>query len=72
LEVDFRTDIFSFGVTFYELASGTHPFAAADSITTIARILEAEPIELSRLRPVVPPQPDQIVRRCLQKTPGQR
>jgi hypothetical protein len=72
LEVDFRTDIFSFGVTFYELASGTHPFAAADSITTIARILEAEPIELSRLRPVVPPQLDQIVRRCLQKTPGQR
>jgi hypothetical protein len=42
------------------------------TITTIARILEAEPIELSRLRPVVPPQPDQIVRRCLQKTPGQR
>lgn len=72
LEVDFRTDIFSFGIMLYELASGTHPFAATDSVTTIARILEAEPVELMRLRPVIPPELDQIVRRCLRKSPAQR
>jgi hypothetical protein len=72
LEVDFRTDIFSFGIMLYELGSGTHPFAATDSVTTVARILEAEPVELMRLRPVIPPELDQIVRRCLRKSPAQR
>ncbi|MBZ5498404.1 MAG: serine/threonine protein kinase [Acidobacteriia bacterium] len=72
LDVDFRTDIFSFGVMLYEMASGKHPFAATDSITTIARILEAEPVALARVRPLVPPELDQIVRRCLHKIPGQR
>ncbi len=72
LEVDFRTDIFSFGVLIYELASGLHPFAGSDSITTIARILEAEPAALASIRPLVPPPLDVIVRRCLRKTPGQR
>jgi len=38
----------------YELATGIHPFAAPDSITTIARILEAEPSPLTRFRPILP------------------
>jgi len=72
LEVDFRSDIFSFGVMLYELATGIHPFAAPDSITTIARILEAEPSPLTRFRPILPAELDQIARRCLHKTPGAR
>jgi serine/threonine protein kinase len=72
LEVDFRTDIFSFGIMMYEMASGTHPFVTADSITTIARILEAEPVGLALLSPIIPPGLEPIVRRCLQKSPGQR
>lgn len=72
LEVDFRTDIFSFGVMMYELASGTHPFAASDSVATIARILEAEPADLAHIRPIVPPGLDAVLRRCLRKSPDQR
>lgn len=72
LEVDFRTDIFSFGVLLYELGAGSHPFAATDSVATITRILEAEPVELSRIRPVLPPGLDPIVRRCLRKVPDER
>lgn len=72
LEVVFRSDIFSFGVMLYELATGIHPFAASDSITMIARILEAEPSPLTRIRPILPVELDQIVRRCIRKTPGAR
>jgi len=72
LEVDFHTDIFSFGIMMYEMASGTHPFVAADSVTTLARILEAEPAGLASLSPMIPPGLEPIVRRCLQKSPGQR
>ncbi|MBP1597417.1 MAG: pknH 1 [Acidobacteria bacterium] len=72
LDVDFRTDLFSFGVMLYELASGTHPFEAADSVTTLARILEAEPAELTQVCPALPPGLDRIVKRCIRKTPLQR
>ncbi len=72
LEVDFRTDLFSFGVMMYEMASGVHPFASTDSITTIARILEAEPASLSRICPAMPQGLDPVVRRCLQKAPDAR
>ncbi len=40
--VDRNTDIFSFGIMLYEMASGIHPFKAADSMSVMARILEAE------------------------------
>jgi eukaryotic-like serine/threonine-protein kinase len=71
-EVDRRTDIFSFGVLLYELATGKHPFGTADSMTTIARILEAEVPELSQSRPGIPKGLDLIVRRCLKKKPSER
>jgi serine/threonine protein kinase len=72
IEVNFHTDIFSFGVMLYELASGIHPFAASDSVATIARILEAEPTDLAQLRPIVPPGLAAIVHRCLRKSREQR
>ena len=72
LDVDFRTDIFSFGVMLYELASGTHPFTARDSITTIARILEAEPAGIGDLSPPIIAGLEKIIRRCMNKSPYQR
>jgi eukaryotic-like serine/threonine-protein kinase len=68
--VDGNTDIFSFGIILYEMASGKHPFKAADSMSVMARSLEAE----------VPMFPEQnlpgdfvlIVLRCLKKRPSER
>jgi len=71
-EVDFRTDIFSFGVLLYELASGVHPFAGSDTPSTIVRVLETEPVDIERLRPALPPGLGSIITRCLRKNRAER
>jgi serine/threonine protein kinase len=71
-DVDFRTDLFSFGIMLFELASAVHPFAASGAISAIARILEAEPAKLSSVNPATPPELDRIVRRCLRKRREER
>jgi eukaryotic-like serine/threonine-protein kinase len=70
--VDRRTDIFSFGVLLYELATGRHPFGMTDSMSTVARILEAEVPDLTQLNPAIPKALDGIIRRCLKKKPADR
>jgi eukaryotic-like serine/threonine-protein kinase len=70
--VDFRTDIFSFGVVLYEMLTGRHPFDAQSSLSRISAILEAEPPPLDSLQPPVRSQLDPIVRRALAKNPDDR
>ena len=71
-EVDFRADIFSFGVLLYELASGVHPFTTTNPASTIARVLESEPPDVTQLSRSCPPGLAQLIGRCLQKQPEQR
>jgi serine/threonine protein kinase len=65
--VDARSDIFSFGAVLYELLSGRRAFHGANTIATIAAILHKEPAPLE-----APATLQQIVIRCLAKSPGQR
>jgi serine/threonine protein kinase len=71
-DVDFRTDLFSFGVVIYEVASGSNPFEAETVPATIARILDIEPAALSDVCPASLPKLDRIVATCLAKQPDQR
>ena len=71
-EVDRNTDIFSFGIMLYEMAAGKHPFGASDSMSTIARILEAEVDDLSKINPEISKDFSRIVRKCLRKVPTDR
>ena len=63
LDVDARTDIFSLGVTIYEMAAGRRPFEGPTTTDTIAAILREEPPPL----PDVPPELQRIVSKALEK-----
>ena len=66
-DVDFRTDLFAFGVVLYEMATGTNPFEAETATASIARILEAEPAPLQFIGAGAPAGVEKIVTRCLRK-----
>lgn len=70
--VDGRADLFSTGVTLYELASGVHPFDGTAIGLTLHRILTESPVPLSTLGVLAPPGFWPIVERCLQKDPDAR
>ncbi len=65
--VDGRTDIFSLGVTLYEMVSGRRPFMGSTTSDLIAALLVSEPKRLSQHLPNVPAELEQIVARMLVK-----
>jgi serine/threonine protein kinase len=70
--VDFRTDLFAFGLLIYELVSGVNPFAAKTVSATFARIVEHDPPLLSTVQPDTLPDLDRVVATCLRKDPSER
>src|SRR5262245_44848898 len=62
---DARSDVFAFGAVFYEMLSGTRPFAGETSAELMAAILKEDPPELGGAD--VPPGVERVVRRCLEK-----
>jgi|WetSurMetagenome_2_1015567.scaffolds.fasta_scaffold01676_3 eukaryotic-like serine/threonine-protein kinase len=65
--VDQRSDIFSFGVTLYEMVAGRRPFQAASSAELASQILRDTPRPLAELRGSLPAGLDALVERCLEK-----
>jgi TolB-like protein len=70
--VDSRSDIFSFGVLLYELATGRRPFLADNSADLTSAILRESPPSLTELKPDLPGPLNRIVMRCLEKDQGNR
>ena len=70
-EVDKRTDIWAFGVVFFEMLSGKQLFSGEDVSSTLARVLEREP-DFSVLQPNLHPRITEALKRCLQKEPQKR
>jgi len=70
--VDYRTDFYSLGITFYEMLTGKLPFSAKDPLEFVHCHIAKAPIAPKKLNPEIPDAVSEIVMKLLSKTAEDR
>jgi len=71
-ELNFHSDMYSFGVVLYELLTGKKPFIAANLEQLLEKIIKYDPLPPSEARTDLPKALDPVILRALKKTPAER
>lgn len=72
MTVDYRTDIWSLGVVFYQMIAGKAPFEGDYEQVLIYAILNESPEKLAETRPEIPAETDALIEKALAKNPADR
>lgn len=72
MEVDERSDVYSWGMTMYRIAAGRTPFLAEDSITSMSQHLNAPTPSPREFEPTVTPALEKVIMKAVEKDPASR
>ncbi len=70
--IDGRADLFSLGVILYSLATGEQPFPGETMTAVSYKVVYTEPIPPAKLNPAVPARVENVILKCLAKSPADR
>jgi eukaryotic-like serine/threonine-protein kinase len=71
-DLDSRSDIFSFGVVLFEMATGKKPFTGTNVVMTLHAVMNSKPPSPRSINPAVPPELEAIIGKAMEKDRSQR
>lgn len=70
--IDFRSDIYSFGIVLYEMVTGRLPFEGDSPVTVALKHLQEEPIPPKNINSAIPDSLNKLILKAIEKEPIKR